>query len=158
MVARIIDLAAYRAERKCRPEFPKADKPAPHGVDEAPSSAALDDTVSPAQRFQFWTGASGKRYVHTIYSLIECPAVPAGNFILVKRDSSGRRSVLSIGRTVHEAATLNLAEIRQRGATLGANEVHVHLLAETAKQMQLIEFDLKTGQLSGALPAPAGLH
>lgn len=151
MVARIIDLAAYRAGRN----VPHIDKPS---VATTEPAAQLEIGAEPAQRFQFWTGASGKRYVHTIYSLIECPALPAGNYILVKRNEYGRRQVLTIGRTTHEAASLNLADIRQRGATLGANEVHVHLLAETAKQMQMIEFDLKTGQMSGAMPAPVGLH
>ena len=102
------------------------------------------------ERFHFWCGASGQRYVHTIYALVECPALPSSNYILVKREANGRRSVLSIGRVAHDVPSLNLAEIRQRGAELGANEVHIHLLAGSVKQSKLVEFDLKTGQAHGA--------
>lgn len=130
MGARIIQLAEIRARR----------------VSPAPAIVASDaEAMTP--EFHFWTGASGRRYVHTIYSLIACPELPAGNFILVHRDAkTGSRRVLAIGRVGHQAQSLNLAEIRRRGAELGANEVHVHLLAETAKQSKLVEFDLLTGQ------------
>lgn len=110
------------------------------------------------ERFHFWAGASGQRYVHTIYSLVECPALPQSNYVLVKRDDMGRRCVLSIGRLANGVPTLNLAEIRQRGAELGANEVHVHLLASTAKQSKLIEFDLRTGQVHATEPVSRAFH
>jgi hypothetical protein len=29
-----------------------------------------------AQQFQFWAGASGERYVHSVFSLIGCPELP----------------------------------------------------------------------------------
>jgi hypothetical protein len=107
-------------------------------------------------RFQFWTGASGKRYVHTIYDLLECPALPAANYVLVKREAGQRRQILSIGRVRNSSPSLNLAEIRQRGAELGAHEVHVHLLAETSKESQMVEFDLKTGQVEAAFANMGG--
>jgi hypothetical protein len=143
MSARIINLAAMR-ELRARPETE---------VDMLQETTAVTN-----ERFHFWCGASGQRYVHTIYSLLECPAIPASNYILVKREASGRRSVLSIGRLTHDIPSLNLAEIRQRGAELGANEVHVHLLAATAKQSKLVEFDLRTGQVRVAPGASRALH
>jgi hypothetical protein len=130
MGARIIQLAEIRARRS-----------AP-----AHESSGLEGAVDFAERFHFWTGASGRRYVHTIYSLTECPALPAGNYILAHRDAMGRRSVLAVGRVESEAASLNLAHLRQSGALLGANEVHVHLLAGSPKQSRLVELDLKSGQ------------
>ena len=138
MGALIIELAEYRA-RRTKPSH-TAPEPACRG--------------NPMDRFHFWSGASGKRYVHTIYSLIECPALPASNYVLVKREESGRRRVLSIGRVANEAASLNLAELRHRGAQLGANEVHVHLLAETDKASKLVEFDLRSGQMATANVVP----
>jgi len=99
-------------------------------------------------RFHFWTGASGKRYVHTVYSLFDCPPVGVANYVLVRRDAKNQRSVLAIGRLTAESATLNLAEIRQRGATLGAHEVHIHLLATSAQDSQAVEVDLKTAQFA----------
>jgi len=93
--------------------------------------------------FLFWTGASGTRYVHSVYNLFDCPPVEGANYILVKRHSNGQRTVISIGRATNEAATLNLAEIRLRSAQLGANEVHIHLLAGSLTQSQHIESDLR---------------
>jgi len=131
MGARIIELAEFRARRSETGEAPEAQNGLTAGAD----------------HFHFWTGASGKRYVHTVYDLLECPALPAGNYVLVRRGPNGRRAVLAIGRVSSAAHSLNLAEIRQRGAQLGADEVHVHLLAETAKQSKLVEFDLRSAQI-----------
>ncbi len=139
MSARIIDLAAFRA---CR--FDESD------------SAPQPSKANGANRFHFWTGASGKRYVHTVYELLDCPALPAANYILVRREAGARRKILSIGRVGNTAASLNLAEIRQRGAELGADEVHVHLLADTPKLSKLVEFDLRTGQIEADLARLTG--
>ncbi len=136
MSARIIELAAFRASR-----FDEGEQ--------APQP-------SKANRFHFWTGASGKRYVHTVYELLDCPALPSANYILVRREAGARRKVLSIGRVSNPAASLNLAEIRQRAAELGAEEVHVHLLAETPKLSKLVEFDLRTGQIEADLARLTG--
>jgi hypothetical protein len=99
-------------------------------------------------RFHFWTGASGKRYVHTVYSLFDCPPLEAANYVLVKRTSKSSRTLLAIGRLTNETASLNLAEIRQRAATLGADEVHVHLLAGSSRESQAVEVDLKSAQFA----------
>jgi hypothetical protein len=125
----IVDLALVRAQRKPvpQPDF----KLAPRKI------------LNRESPFLFWTGASGARYVHSIYNLFECPPVDVGNYVLVKRHSDGRRTVLSIGRAAHTVSTLNLAEIRQRSAELGANEVHIHLLAGNTAQSQTIEADLR---------------
>ena len=102
-----------------------------------------------ASQFQSWQGASGRRYVHTVFPLILCPVLPQANYILVRREADGTRTVLRVGCTTSEAESLNLAEIRRRGAQLGANEVHVHLLGETAEERADIERDLRCGGLAG---------
>lgn len=104
---------------------------------------------------QFWIGASGTRYIHTVHSLRLCPELPAVNYLLVHRDASGVQKVLAAGRTSADAPSLNLAEVRKHGASLGANEVHVHLLAEDAKAAKIIEFDLKQAQLGDSMPPPS---
>jgi hypothetical protein len=139
MSARIIELAAYRAQRL-----------------ESEVHAAKDSKPVAGNRFHFWTGASGKRYVHTIYDLIDCPTLPPANYVLVRREPGARRQILSIGRVRNASPSLNLAEIRQRGAELGAHEVHVHLLAESPKVSRMVEFDLKTGQVEKAFANMAG--
>lgn len=130
MTARIIQLADYR-----RAAFVPAPEALPLDRAEAGASGG---------RFMFWSGASGKRYVHSIYTLAECPELPEANYVLTKRGDDGRRAVLAIGRLTNASGSLNLAEIRQRGAQLGATEVHVHLLAAGDSEMQQVELDLRT--------------
>lgn len=138
MGARIIELAAYRSQR----------------IESEPQS--VERKSSESSRFHFWSGASGKRYVHTIYDLLECPPLPPANYVLVRLAPGARRQILSIGRVRNACPSLNLAEIRQRGAELGADEVHVHLLADSPKLSRLVEFDLRTGQVEAAFASLAG--
>ena len=122
---------------------------------QVPAPAAAADLPA---GLHFWRGASGRRYAHTVYSLIECPPLPRAAYLLIHRDPAGQRQVLHIGSTESSAPSLNLARLRQRGASLGANEVHVHFPAETPEQRQLVVCDLRAAQL-GALDAePAGGH
>jgi hypothetical protein len=137
MSAEIIGLADYRASR------------AVYAAAEAVTRIIVPADTCP--RFHFWTGASGKRYVHTVYSLFDCPPLGLASYILVRRSSKTERSVLAIGRLSHEQTTLNLAEIRQRAATLGADEVHVHLLAGTVSECQAVEADLLTAQFAASV-------
>lgn len=99
------------------------------------------------QNFHYWRGASGKRYLHTIYSLLECPLLPKANYIMVRRDE-GKRIPLRIGCTVENACSLNLAYLRQKAAQLGANEIHIHLLCETSEQRMVTQMDLRAGLFS----------
>jgi hypothetical protein len=136
MSAELIDLAQARAKRARTQVLPGA---ASEAVPATETGSASDSKAA----FLFWTGASGARYVHSIYNLFECPPVSAANYVLVKRHGNGQRTVLSIGRAVQNTGALNLAEIRLRSAQLGANEVHVHLLADDSVQSQEIEADLR---------------
>ncbi len=78
--------------------------------------------------------------------------MPAVNYVLVRRNAHGRAEALSIGRVNHGAPSLNLAEIRQRGAELGADEVHQCTCSpDNAKIGKLVEFDLRTGQVEAEL-------
>lgn len=132
MSAEIIGFAEYRARR--------AGQVAPKAAEQA------DATSDACPRFHFWTGASGKRYVHTVYSIFDCPPLGIASYVLVRRSNKTERSILAIGRLSHEEPSLNLAEIRQRAATVGADEVHVHLLAASISECQAVEVDLRTAQ------------
>jgi hypothetical protein len=138
MSAEIVDLALFRAKRAVTLVAGAASV----NRHQTPPGAA---EIVPAVKtpFLFWTGASGTRYVHSVYNLFDCPPVESANYILVKRHSDGHRTVVSIGRATSETGTLNLASIRLRSAQLGANEVHIHLLADSSAQSQLIERDLR---------------
>lgn len=95
------------------------------------------------QSYHYWRGRSGRRYLHTVFPLIECPEIPKANFILVRRAPDGTRRALAVGQTTEDAMSLNLAHLRHQGARLGANEIHIHLLAETAAERDLVEQDLR---------------
>ncbi|MFM9938537.1 MAG: hypothetical protein ACKVP7_03450 [Hyphomicrobiaceae bacterium] len=99
-----------------------------------------------------WHGASGRHFTHAVYSLIGCPAPLAASYVLVRHDADGRRALES-GRTIGTVASLNLAEIRRRGATLGANEVHLHALGDTDRERAAAAFDIATAH--DLLGAPA---
>jgi hypothetical protein len=93
-------------------------------------------------RLQEWAGASGRQYLHLVYGLIDCPAVPSVNYVLARRRPDGGHAALKVGRASHDAPTLNLAQIRHEGAVLGADEVHIHVLAKTEAERILVEFDI----------------
>ncbi len=137
MSAEVIQLADFRARKSF----------AISGVDLAAVTRSAGNFDAPT-RFHFWTGATGKRYVHTVYSLFDCPPVGMANYVLVRKDGHAKRAVLAIGRVTADSTSLNLAEIRQRGAALGADEVHIHLLASSAHESKAVEVDLRTAQFA----------
>lgn len=106
-----------------------------------------------AQAFHYWRGASGRRYLHSVYSLIGCPALPQANYILVRRHEDGTREALAFGQTKDDTATLNLAHLRHEGAKRGANEVHIHLLADTEEARFEVEVDLTAAHVERLTPA-----
>ncbi len=146
MSAQIINLAEVRARRV-------------NAASEANAAVLFDGDATfeksgKAPQFHFWTGASGQRYIHTIHSLLTCPELPASNYILVRSNGkSSSREVLAIGRVGHPTPSMNLAEIRQRGAELGATEVHIHLLATSDEHSRQVARDLRTAQFGLAYQA-----
>lgn len=92
--------------------------------------------------FLFWSGQSGRCYVHSVYNLRECPEIPAATYLLVRSEVGEAPRVLMVGRLEGDAPSLNLAEIRRLGALLEANEVHIHLLAQSPAKRQAVEQDL----------------
>jgi len=117
--------------------------------------ALREAAVAAAPALQFWHGASGRRYVHTVFDLISCPRLPACSYVLVRREANGTRRALRIGTVSAEAWSLNLAEIRHRASQLGANEVHAHLIAaDTAGRARTAQ-DLQAGQFAELSAEPA---
>lgn len=116
------------------------------------AEAALRQPAPATAGVHVWAGASGQRYAHAVYSLLECPPLPQAVYLLVRRQQDGTLKVLYIASALSAAPTLNLARIRQRGATLGANEVHAHLPTSGADACRTIACDLRAG-LFGSLGA-----
>ena len=107
---------------------------------------AINQVSNEGHQFHFWQGASGKRYIHTVYSLFNCPELPKTNYILVDRNQAGVCTPLSIGETTSDATSLNLAYLRQNAAKHRANEIHIHVLADHKNERNLVRLDLLAGQ------------
>lgn len=103
-------------------------------------------TKARAERFEFWLGASGRAYVHSVYQLVDCPELPACNYVLVTRDVDGRAHAAKVGQTTAPSRSLNRAAVRQLASNLGASEVHVHYLGENHTARARIAFDLETAE------------
>ncbi len=107
------------------------------------------------QPFHYWRGASGRRYLHTVFPLVDCPSMPKVNYILVQCGRDGTRRPLDIGQTVSDADSLNLAYLRRRAALLGANEIHLHFLPESVTELAAAQSDLSARQLGRTAPSRA---
>jgi hypothetical protein len=109
-----------------------------HGT---PIAADLPSDPTFKDRFWYWTGASGRKYIHSVYTLEDCPPLPGAVFIGVRREGP-LRIVMGIGRfTQFWEGTLgsgDLASLR----TSGADEIHVHLLAKSPEVANAILDDL----------------
>src|SRR5581483_4838598 len=55
--------------------------------------------------FHYWRGASGKPYLHLVYSLLGCPAVPRANYVLVRSEVYGRCVARAFGQTKSDATS-----------------------------------------------------
>ena len=119
-------------------------------VRHAPDTAAV-----PGQ--QVWRGASGTAYTHTISSLLFCPELPEATYLLLHRDAGGVARVLRVGTLDSKARSLNLARVRQIGATLGANEVHFRIERSSAAERARIAFDIENGLAGNAVLVEAAL-
>ena len=136
MSAVVIDFSSARARLN-----PRAAASAQMRVASAAPPAPHD--------FTFWRGATGSRYVHTVYTLLECPELPDANVMLVRRHASGRAEVMHIGSLEHGVGCSNLAEVRLTAAKLGATELHVHFLAADSHERSVILRDLSgAGELT----------
>lgn len=125
----------------------------------APADAPTGTTTPAAQHT--WRGASGALYTHTVTSLIFCPEMPEGTYLLLHRDAGGAARVLRVGTLDSKARSLNLARIRQAGATLGANEVHFRIERTSAAERARIAFDIENtlaGNVAQIDTAKRGAH
>ena len=124
-------------------------------------SPAFDLENEFGDRFCYWTGASGKRYIHSVYRPDECPPLPGAVFIEVCRMADGSRKPLRAGRF---APFWDLPVNSQGNLDAACREVHVHLLAEDDSSTARVLDDLTAGldlqvrtapQRPAIRPAPA---
>jgi len=106
-----------------------------------PSPALLRDTDA-ADRFCYWRGQSGKRYIHSVYPLGTCPPLPGAVYIAVRRNG-GSLSAVSIGRFPAMLDRSAVESLRRRLGVMGVSEIHVHLLAKGEYEAEAIKADLE---------------
>jgi hypothetical protein len=117
------------------------------GARTAGNARTLIDVCGIGHDFHYWEGASGARYLHSVYPLLDCPELPKANYIVVRRLANGDCVPLSIGQTQDDAVSLNLAHLRHEAARLGGNELHIHVMTNSAEERATVEHDLTEGQL-----------
>ena len=104
-----------------------------------------------AGRFRHWHGADGRRHLFSVFavgpgaSVEDVPRFEDAVVLVVARDTSGSRRILFADET-GPLPDLFFAGAGLRSAmAAGANEVHVHLLTETAAGRAALLRDLVRG-------------
>ncbi len=100
-------------------------------------SAATADMPELSERFWYWQGASGRKYIHSVYEPENCPPLPGAVYVGVKRQGSMRIAVC-VGRFLplwdaHKAINAKFS---------GFDELHVHLLASASGEAEQVRADL----------------
>jgi hypothetical protein len=99
-------------------------------------------------RFWYWHGASGRRYIHSVYRPETCPPLPGAVFLAVK-SLGNLRTVLGAGRFAGFWDVNIPAGDAAHWAGLGANEIHVHLLGRDETEARRIADDLRAALKDG---------
>jgi hypothetical protein len=90
------------------------------------------------ERFWYWRGASGKKYIHSVYEVGTCPPLPGAIYVAVRRIGN-LRTVIAVSRfPPFWDGTFSAHE------NVDADEIHVHLLARDTISADTILSDLKS--------------
>ena len=115
-----------------------------------PSPASINTDPHFNDRFWYWYGTSGDRYIHSVYPAKTCPVMPRAVYLSVRRLADDKFVPLSI--EVADAVTLLTNSYVPCD---GADEVHVHLLADGEREARTICDDLKAGVFGRSVNKPA---
>jgi hypothetical protein len=104
--------------------------------------AALDRTGL-EDLFRVWAGASGRRYICSVYALGEPPAFDCGRAIVaaVRKSAAGSAIIFVFQPDAGDEAD-DLRCWAQKARQRGATEWHVHLLADSPAARKLAARDL----------------
>ncbi len=92
-------------------------------------------------RFWYWRGHSGREYIHSVYPVAACPPLPGAVYVAVRR-AGDRRIAVATGRFADFWAMNGDRDGGRRLDELGADELHVHLLARDPASAQAVAHDL----------------
>ena len=114
----------------------------------SPIAADFPSDPSFKERFWYWSGASGRKYIHSVYNLDHCPPLPGAIYVAVRREGHLRIAV-GIGRftpfwdgTLRGGALAHMRDSR-------VDEIHVHLLSKSPEAAEMILSDLLQAFESG---------
>jgi hypothetical protein len=94
-----------------------------------------------AGRFWYWRGRSGREYIHSVYPAAQCPALPGAVYVAVRRHGD-RRVAVAAGRFSEFWDVNSDATKGSRLDDLGADELHVHLLARDPVSAKAVVEDI----------------
>ena len=94
-----------------------------------------------AARFRSWRGASGRRYIFSIFDRQSCPAYEHVVAMIVTRDPDGERRIMFIGDTGC-FPELALARAAKEIPVAGEIEFHFHMLATSRAERNAMIADL----------------
>ena len=137
------DRAAHRRDRTPAESWTEAPGPSlqfREGDDSAPLLALADEPL--AARFRSWRGASGGRYVFSVYEPLDCPAYQHAVILVAAVDEAGERKARCIVDTgwFPEIVLANAAT-KWIGSGIRI-EFHVHLLANSPAGREALIADL----------------
>lgn len=109
-------------------------------ADGEPLAALLGDSLSP--RFCSWRGASGRRYIVSIYEPQSCPAYCNAVLVAVAVAPDGRRRAVALADTGVFPEPLLARLARSLSTTSAQIEFHLHLLAASSAERRAALADL----------------
>ena len=134
---------AFVVARVSTDAWPEPAPPtAPHfaEAEAEPLAALADEPLSP--RFCAWRGASGRRYIASVYEARACPAYCDAALIAVAVDADGARRVVALADTGAFPEPV-VARLEQTLAPIAERlEFHLHLLAESSAERRAALDDL----------------
>jgi hypothetical protein len=110
-----------------------------HAGASAPHRALAGEAL--AARFRSWRGASGRRYIFSIFDRQSCPAYEHVVAMIVTRDPDGERRIMFIGDTGC-FPELALARAAKEIPVAGEIEFHLHMLATSRAERNAMIADL----------------
>jgi hypothetical protein len=95
-----------------------------------------------------WRGHSGRRYIVGVHAVAETQLLDVVDAVIlaVKRDPSGEAHVIDVATAGSTPSTTARTRWMSRVQSLGANEVHVHRLADGDAERRAIVDDLRVDE------------
>lgn len=108
----------------------------------SPITVELTSDPGLQERFWYWHGASGQKYIHSVYEPENCPPLPGAIYVAVRREGH-LRIALAVGRFTPFWDGTMMSSEAAHVARLGIDEIHVHLLARSPLAAEDVLADLR---------------